>query len=623
MYKFSFCLTALLLATAMQLYAQDKLMPKSQRSLDSIYQHKSKSVDSLKKNISHRTDTLKKINHSADSIYQHSYKSLDSLQKKFHAHTDSLQKVYAAPLKKLDAGIARLKHKKDSLSKLNLPTTSLTHKIDSLQGAQTARMNELNTKIEKAKKETLDKVSSLHLPPQAQSEINALTKNINGLKVPNNFFQAPNMNLAGLSSNLKIPSLNLPSNISIPPMNIPSLQKVSLNSLKIPSLAQMKGPLDSEIKKLQSLKSADAKALEQEAMNVASQNKEAKSLLQEQSKVKDMEKQLSGIKNPKRVDSLAMQQLQPAVNHFMGKEKELTAAMDKVSKLKQKYSSVTSLADLPKRAPNPLKGKPWIERIVPGLNYFIQNKHYTLVDFNPYIGWRFNPRLTVALGWNQRIGISHYAFSTHTYDHVYGVRGSVSYLWTHGINFKVSPEVMSAYIPTNGILDVRHEAHVFGVYAGIRKDFPIYKSVKGYSEVMYNFTQKTFQNIYGDPVSFRFGMEVKLKKKAKKNGVGMVNPSSLNKVIHPTDSFHIVRKEKLFGVVGIKGDTIVSVKYQSIKKFLSDGKLYFIVKKDNKFGALSSDGKDSVPVSHLVPATVKLEIIDRVKGKYNLDKLMK
>ncbi len=103
----------------------------------------------------------------------------------------------------------------------------------------------------------------------------------------------------------------------------------------------------------------------------------------------------------------------------------------------------------------------------------------------------------------------------------------------------------------------------------------------------------------------------------------MVNPSSLNKAIHPKDSFRIVRKEKLFGVVGIKGDTIVSIKYQSIKKFLSDGKLYFIVKKDNKFGALSSDGKDSVPVSHLVPATVKLEIIDRVKGKYNLDKLMK
>ncbi|MBI1767624.1 MAG: YlbF family regulator [Bacteroidetes bacterium] len=482
--------------------------------------------DSLKKNFKHRADTLKKINQSADSVYLHNYKSLDSLQKKFNNRTDSLQQAYASPMKKLDAGIARLKHKKDSLSKLNLPTASLTHKIDSLQSAHTAKLNELNTKVEKTKKETLDKISSLHLPPQAQNEINTFTKNINGFKVPNNFFQLPNgigipnLKMTGLPSlslpsGAKIPSLNLPSNLSIPSMNIPSLQKMNISSLKMPSLAQMEGSLGSEIKKLQSLKSADAKFLEKEAMNLAGQNKEAKSLLQEQSKVKDMQKQLAGIKDPKSADSLAMQQLQPTVNHFEGKEKELTAAMDKVSKLKQKYSSVKSLAELPKRAPNPLKDKPWIERLVPGLNYFIQTKHYTLIDFNPYVGWRFNPRLTASIGWNQRIGISHYSFTTHTYDHVYGVRGSVSYLWTHGINFKVSPEMMDAYIPTNGSPDVKHETLVFGVYAGVRKDFSIYKSIKGYSEVMYNFTQKTFQNIYGDPVSFRFGIEMKVKKKAQ------------------------------------------------------------------------------------------------------------
>jgi hypothetical protein len=95
------------------------------------------------------------------------------------------------------------------------------------------------------------------------------------------------------------------------------------------------------------------------------------------------------------------------------------------------------------------------------------------------------------------------------------VRTSVTYTWTHGINFKVSPEVMNAYLPTNGSPDIKHQELVWGVYAGVRKDFPIYKSVKGYSEVMYNFTQKPFRNIYGDPVSFRFGIEVQLKKKVK------------------------------------------------------------------------------------------------------------
>jgi hypothetical protein len=309
------------------------------------------------------------------------------------------------------------------------------------------------------------------------------------------------------------------------------------------------------------------------------------------------------------------------VNHFAGKEQELKTAMDKVSKLKQKYSNVKSLADLPKRRPNPLKDKPWIERIIPGLNYFIQNKHYTLVDFNPYIGWRFNPRLTASIGWNERIGISNYTFETKKYDRTFGVRTSVSYLWTHGINFKASPEVMNAYVPTNGSLDVKHQALVGGIYAGVRKDFPIYKSLKGYSEVMYNFTQKTFRNIYGDPVSFRFGLEMQLKKK-KANNITMVNPSSLRgKMGKPKDSFNIVRKEKRFGVIGIKGDTVVSLKYQKIKKFLGNGALYFIVKKDKKFGAFSSDGKESVPVSHQESATVKFEILNQLRNKYHLDKL--
>jgi len=96
------------------------------------------------------------------------------------------------------------------------------------------------------------------------------------------------------------------------------------------------------------------------------------------------------------------------------------------------------------------------------------------------------------------------------------VRTSASYAWTHGITFKLTPEVMNAYIPTNGSIDEKHQALVWGLYAGIRKDFPIYKTLKGYSEVLYNFTQQPGRNVYGDPVSFRFGMEIQLKKKPKK-----------------------------------------------------------------------------------------------------------
>ena len=82
--------------------------------------------------------------------------------------------------------------------------------------------------------------------------------------------------------------------------------------------------------------------------------------------------------------------------------------------------------------------------------------------------------------------------------------------------FRLSPEVMNAYVPTGGTIDNRQQALVFGLFAGIRKDFNIYKSISGYSEGVYNFVQKPGQNLYGDPLSFRLGIEVRLKKRVKK-----------------------------------------------------------------------------------------------------------
>jgi hypothetical protein len=462
------------------IHAQDSLSHKPVSKFDSIVNHKTLSVDSL---------------HN---------KSLDSLQKNFNHRTDSLQKAFEAPMNKLQAQLNHLHHKKDSLAKLNLSTQSVTDEIESVQQKQTAKWNELNSSIDQVKKETLSKASALQLPPQAQNEINALTKNIQG-------FSAPDLSkMSGLQSNL---SGNIGSQLSIPSSNIPSLRNLNTNASELSSLSQAEA-LNKEISQVQS--KATLESAEKTVTNDLSQNAGVKSMLNEQAQVKDMAGQIATMNDPKNAEALAKQQLQPAINHFAGKEQELKSAMDQVSKLKQKYSSVKSMAELPKRRPNPLKGKPWIERVIPGMNYFIMNKHITLVDFNPYIGWRFTPNLRASIGWNERVGISHYNFNTPKYERVYGLRASASYTWAHGINFMISPEVMKAYVPSLGTPDAKHQALVWGLYAGVRNDFPIYKSIKGHSEVLYNFAQQPFQNIYGDRVSFRLGIEVQLKKKVKK-----------------------------------------------------------------------------------------------------------
>src|SRR5579859_6550957 len=322
-----------------------------------------------------------------------------------------------------------------------------------------------------------------------------------------------------LSKAISIPGLSsrafsLPSNLGIPAASIPSLQKFNIGTApQLPSLSKIEGSLGNEIKQIQS--SANLQSLEKTALKDLSKNAEISSALKEEAQVKKMEGDLAKAQDAKGAEALAQQQLQPAVNHFAGKEKELKSAMGEISKYKQKYSNVKSLAELPKRPPNPLKDKPWIERVVPGVNYFVMSRHYTMVDFNPNVGWRFNPKLTASIGWNQRIGISHGNLHTRRYDRVFGVRGSVSYAWSHGFVFRLSPEMMSAYIPTGGAPDNKQQGLVFGLFAGVRKDFRIYKGISGYSEGVYNLIQRPGQNLYGDPLSFRLGIEVKLKKKAR------------------------------------------------------------------------------------------------------------
>lgn len=547
--------------------------------------------------------------HTADSAYRFENHSLDSIQKNFRHCTDSVQRAYAAPMKELDSKIGRLNHKSDSLNKLKLPTTSVTHSIDSLEREQAKTLNELNNDIAKIKKETLAGVSSLHLPPQAQGEVNSLTKNIGEFSVPKNFFSLPSFNMKSLGLSGITPSLSV-SNASIP-----SLQKFNLASPQLPSLAQLEGSLGSDLNKIKSLQSqANAKVIEQDAMKVASQNAEIKSVVQEQNKVNGVEKEMGALKNPKAADSLAMTQLKPTVNHFAGKEKELQLAMSSISKYKQKYSNIKSLTKLPKRPPNPLKDKPWYERVVPGLNYFIQSKHYALVDLNPSLGWKFNPHLTASLGWNQRIGVSHGVIGTARYDRVYGVRSTVSYSWKHGFIFQVSPELMNAYIPTGGSMDIKHQAVLFGVYSGVRKNFPVYKNLSCYSEGLYHFSQVSGQNIYGDRVVFRFGLEYNIKKKNKATAANVLS-KNLGNELSFKGSFNIVTSTKKFGVTNLKGDTIVPAKYSKIKKLVVNKKLFFIVRQEKNYGAFDQFGKPSVPISFPTGVQVKAEIINREIGK--------
>jgi hypothetical protein len=212
---------------------------------------------------------------------------------------------------------------------------------------------------------------------------------------------------------------------------------------------------------------------------------------------------------------------QEAMNHFAGKEQVLQAAMEKVSKYKQKYSSLQSIHDLPKRRPNEMRGKPFRERLVPGIAFQIQRKsNDLLVDFNVYAGYRFTGKFTSGLGWNQRVAYNSKSNDFNPHARVFGPRTFAEYNLFKGICPRVEFEFMNTFVPkalfAPATTDVGNREWVWTAFAGLKKDYRFLKKVKGTTMVMFNVYNPLHRSPYADVMNVRFGFEFPQKKKEKK-----------------------------------------------------------------------------------------------------------
>lgn len=233
-------------------------------------------------------------------------------------------------------------------------------------------------------------------------------------------------------------------------------------------------------------------------------------------------KNLAGKGNdPEAMKKLALEQAQksfkPPVNHFAGQEQALRTAMDNMSKLKTKYESLDSLKDIPKRKPNAMKGKPFIERIVPGITLQVQKNSDVLIDYNPYLGYRISGKLTVGLGWNERFNVGkHFHFSLK--DRIYGPRAYVDFKFWKGFSVRTDLEKMNTYVPSiaSGINDYNHRAWVWSAFVGLKKEYKFWGSVKGNAQLLYNLYDDHNNSPYADRLIVRMGFEFPLKKKETK-----------------------------------------------------------------------------------------------------------
>jgi hypothetical protein len=486
-------------------------------------------VDTLQQKIASASDkvnidSLTKLPQLPDSLLP-SFHKVDSIRNEFNEKADSLKNKYQESVSKIDAARGKVNHTIDSLQTLNRPTGKYTKKLDSLNQVRQETSAKFTSKAEELKAKTTGKLNALDLPPQYKEPLQSITGKVDGFNLNSDFVKIPEVKIPGYSMP-KIDGLgdlaskagelgkvgnlgNLPK-IETPIGNLGDVSKVT---------DQVKG-YQGDLKNISSGNLNEVKELPK-TIEAQAAKIDGVSELQKSSGVVDGYKDKLGMgQDPSAGKEKAVDLAkQAAVDHFAGKEEQLKAAMDKISKYKEKYSSVSSLKDLPKRPPNAMKGKPFIERVVPGFYFQYQQKNYNLFDINPYVGYRISGRFTAGAGWNQRYA---YLRKKHEWNHqarIYGPRAYVDFRIGKGFIVHLETEVMNAFVPAViriSPTDAGQREWVWGMMTGMKKEYKIYKNLRGTVLIQYNLFNPKYKAPYVDRFNSRIGFEYTLKKRVKK-----------------------------------------------------------------------------------------------------------
>jgi len=253
---------------------------------------------------------------------------------------------------------------------------------------------------------------------------------------------------------------------------------------------------------------------------VASQDCLAVKACAEKKVLEDYKKKAELSKNPEEIKKLAVQEVRKeAINHFAGKEEILKQAMGQMETFKLKYPDAATMHDITKRVYNQMHGKPIIERIVPAFSLQILSKGDLLIDINPRVGYRLSGKWTAGVGWVERFQF-HSINTVIPEGRIFGPRAFTDIKWKKGFGFRVEVEYINLYVSPTNAGDGNTRPWVWGVLAGIKKDYKIAKGVNGNIQILYKVDSPWFfLNPYADRFNIRIGLEFPLREvRTKKEG---------------------------------------------------------------------------------------------------------
>jgi hypothetical protein len=440
-------------------------------------------------------------NGPAESLLQQKLRTLDSIQQ----HTEKQYGIIRAEYDSIDQVYTELsktfQQKSDSLNDLHLPTEKITFKIDSLNAVKEQKLLVIKAKTEELKQSCIQKFELLDLPKEINVNVKEYTNSLDKLdiSVPKTEIKFPNSQLKELQD-VSGPAMKNPFSSNAGDFTVPGLKN---------DVNRITGKVGDIQKEYPRIPAADriADQVENQAGSMVLEK------IGELSETPSMPLDEMAAK-----EVLISEAKKQAVNHFSGKEEHLKNAMDRMSKYKQKYSSVQSIKDLPKKALNEMRDKPTIERVVPGLSFQYQFRNSYMLDTYIYAGYRLTNKITTGIGWNQRLARDQDNSYWNQKASIYGPRASGNYRLGKGFMAHLEIESMNTFV-SYSLTDpaIGQREWVWGSMTGLKKEYRITKQVKGTVLVLYNIFDPRHKSPYNDRLNTRIGFEYRLKKKQSEN----------------------------------------------------------------------------------------------------------
>ncbi|MBB6609973.1 hypothetical protein H7F15_02895 [Pontibacter sp. Tf4] len=200
-----------------------------------------------------------------------------------------------------------------------------------------------------------------------------------------------------------------------------------------------------------------------------------------------------------------------AGNHMSGHEAALNQARKELNRYKGRFSKIESVKDLPRGilGLNPLKNKPWQERVVLGSLWQFGNQERFIIDIGPYAAWRFTDKVASGAGFQYRFSVSIKEKPwVSGADKVGGLFAFTDVDVYKGFFGRLHYDHLSTPVPvvnTAGQVEQMHQTWVPGLSLGIGNKYTFYKDVQGYALVQYNLLHEHKKTPYLQPVQAKIG----------------------------------------------------------------------------------------------------------------------